>query len=166
MITGKGVVHILIFFILGGAGFAAFAKEDRYALTAQALSFAPNAGGQQAYSFRVSTSSLEVGAFSNSYLLVSDRPLMGGTADYRFSVCKKHCWWEFFAQIGGGISTAGPLLEATWGAMIPLLPLWLPGPAPKYIPALRLDITTQMILIQWRGITWSYPVWAGLTIPF
>lgn len=142
------------------------AKEGHYVLTTQAQALAPNAGGQQAYGLRVAGPTYEWGAFANSYLLVNEKPLLGATFDYRFAFCKKNCWWQLFTQLGGGASTAGPVLEATWGLMLPLVPLWLPGAAPKHIPALRIDLTTQMYLIQWRGITWSYPLWAGLSIPF
>lgn len=143
-----------------------YAAERTYVLSGQFQSFAPNAGGQQAYGLKLLTGNYEFGAFQNSYLMVGNKPLLGGNIDFRFPFCSKNCFWEVFAQVGAGASTAGPLLESTWGAVIPLLPLWLKGPAPRYIPALRLDLTTQLIFIQWRGITWSYPLWAGLSIPF
>jgi hypothetical protein len=54
----------------------------------------------------------------------------------------------------------------SWGTVIPLLPLWLPTRAPPYYPALRVDFTTQMILIRWRAVTWSYPLWVGISVPF
>ena len=34
------------------------------------------------------------------------------------------------------------------------------------VPALRLDITTQIIFIRYRGVSWSYPLWAGVSVPF
>ena len=146
-------------------GAMAYGAENRYVLSSQAMALAPNAGGQRSYSLRVARNSIEYGAFANTYLTVDNMPIMGATADYRFSFCKKNCWWELFAQIGGGGSTAGPLLEASWGLMMPIFPIWWPGYPPKYLPMLRVDITSQIFLIQWRGITWSYPLWAGVSLP-
>jgi hypothetical protein len=135
-------------------------------VSAQYGALAPNAGGQEAYALKYQRDEWEYSLFSNQYLLAGDYPLTGFVMDYVFPVCTKDCWINFYVNTGFGGSTGGPILEATWGTQIPLLPLWLPYKAPKYVPALRIDFTTQMIFVQWRGVTWSYPVWAGITIPF
>jgi hypothetical protein len=142
------------------------AGSERYTATAQVGAFAPNAGGQEAYTMRLSTNRWEAGVFSNQYLLAGDHPLTGAFYDWRFPICDDSCFWQFFVQAGGGVSTGGPIAQATWGTVIPLLPIWLPRRAPSYVPALRLDMTTQMIFIRYRGVTWSYPLWVGISIPF
>lgn len=164
MVMGRILQTLLIMslFILDPKVYGA---ENRYILSTQAMALAPNAGGQRSYGLRVARNAIEYGGFANAYLTVDGRPIMGATANYRFSFCKKNCWWELFAQIGGGGSTAGPLLEATWGLMAPVFPIWWPGFPPKYMPMLRVDITSQMFFVQWRGITWSYPLWAGISMP-
>ena len=145
---------------------AAYAADTKYTVTAQALALAPNAGGQEAYTLRVATNDWEVGAFSNQYILAGDYPLTGAFYDLRFPICDDSCWWQFFAQTGVGVSNGGPLAQITWGTVIPLVPLWLPFAAPRYLPALRLDFTTQMIFIRYRAVTWSYPLWAGVSVSF
>jgi hypothetical protein len=142
------------------------ATSDRYQVAAQGVALAPNAGGQQAYSLKLAHGDWEAGAFSNQYVTAGSYPLSGGTFDWRFPVCDDQCFWQFFAQAGAGVSTGGPLAEITWGAVIPLIPLWLPTRAPPYLPALRIDITTQLIFVRWRAVTWSYPLWVGLSVPF
>jgi len=142
------------------------ADSTRYTVTVQGLSLAPNAGGQDAYSLRLATNDWEAGLFSNQYITAGNYPLTGGTYDWRFPICDDSCWMQFFAQFGGGASNAGPIAEVTWGSIIPLLPLWLPTSAPRFVPALRVDITTQLIFIRYRIVTWSYPLWAGLSVGF
>jgi hypothetical protein len=146
----------------------AFAQSSqRYTISAQALSLAPNAGGQQAYSLALATNSWEAGAFSNQYITAGNKPLTGATFNVRFPICDDACWWQFFVQAGGGISNGGPLTEITWGTVIPLLPIWLPTQAPRFVPALRLDITSQQIyILPLRAVTWSYPLWAGVAVAF
>lgn len=151
-------------------GIALFLARDAcassdYTLTMQTLSLAPNAGGQTAYSARLLSSDFEYGVFSNTYLLAGNYPLTGAVMNYHMPLCEKDCWWQFFAQAGGGISTGGPLAEITWGMILPLVPLWLPTKAPKYYPALRLDITSQFIFIRNRALIWNYPMWIGLSLP-
>jgi hypothetical protein len=144
----------------------AVAADDKYTVSAQAMALAPNAGGQEAYTLRLATNDWEAGAFSNQYIVAGDQPLTGVFYDLRYPICDDSCWWQFFAQTGVGISNGGPLAQITWGTVLPLLPLWLPTSSPRYLPALRLDITTQMIFIRYRGVTWSYPLWAGISIAF
>lgn len=144
----------------------AFAVDDRYTATTQIGAFAPNAGGQTAYSLRLAQHNWEAGVFSNQYVIAGDYPLTGGSLDWRFPICDTECFWQFFVQVGGGLTNGGPLAEVTWGMIIPALPIWLPTSAPKYIPQLRIDITTQLIFIRYRAVTWSYPLWIGLSVPF
>jgi hypothetical protein len=151
---------------LAGPASRAFAADKKYTVSAQAMALAPNAGGQEAYTLRLATNDWEAGAFSNQYIVAGDQPLTGGFYDWRWPICDDSCWWQFFAQTGVGLSNGGPLAQITWGTVIPLLPLWLPTAAPRYVPALRLDITTQMIFIRYRGVTWSYPLWAGISVSF
>jgi len=142
------------------------AADDRTTVTTQFLALAPNAGGQDAYSLRVARDSWEAGVFSNQYLLAGDKPLTGAVLDWRFPICDTDCFWQFFVQGGGGMSNGGPVAEITWGSIIPIAPLWLPTSAPKYLPAIRLDITTQFVFVRYRAVTWSYPLWAGVSISF
>lgn len=145
----------------------ATAAFSEYTISSQYAALAPNAGGQIAYSARLAKDDAwEASVFNNQYLLAGERSYIGGVYSWRFPVCLKNCWWKFFAQTGAGISNAGPIGEITWGTELPLLPLWLPRAAPRFVPALRLDVTSQFILIQYRAITWSYPIWAGISIPF
>lgn len=163
------VVRIAITLAISAAFLAAAparAVDTRYNLTVQGKALAPNAGGQDAYALRLATNNWEIGGFSNQYITAGGRPLMGGTFDYRFPICDDSCFWQFFAEAGVGASTGGPMADVTWGTNIPLLPVWLPTSSPKYVPQLRLDFTTQFIFIRWRAVTWSYPLWAGITIPF
>jgi hypothetical protein len=159
------LLHLLVAIALA-AGAASAARAGDYAVTAQTLALAPNAGGQQAYALRLGTDRWEAGAFSNLYLSAGSLPLSGAVYDLRLPICDHTCFWQFFVQAGGGLSNAGPLAELTWGTMIPLLPIWLPVPRFNYVPALRLDITTHMIVIRQRIVTWSYPLWVGLSVPF
>lgn len=152
--------------VLAFAATSSFAADKRYHLTAQGMALAPNAGGQEAYTLRLATNDWEAGVFRNEYITAGDYPLMGGTFEWRFPICDDACFWQFFVQAGGGGSTGGPVAHITWGTQIPLLPIWLPTRAPPYVPALRIDFTTQMIFIKWRGVAWSYPIWAGITVPF
>lgn len=159
------MVRALIIFVLVHA-LPALAADKRYHLAVQAGALAPNAGGQQVYSLKLATNDWEIGAFSNQYLLAGNLPMSGITYDLRWPICDDSCFWQFFFQAGGGGSNAGPLLEMTWSAIIPLIPIWLPTRAPPYYPALRIDFTTQMIFIRWRSVTWSYPLWLGISVPF
>ena len=124
-------------------------KHTTYSL--QALAFAPNAGGQQAYALRRATDKSEWTLFANYYLQTAGGPLMGGGYDLRMPVCDQRCFWQFYAQIGGGVSTIGPYVEVLWGTNL----FWI----------LRLDIATHFYITAARAIFWSYPLWAGLSLP-
>jgi hypothetical protein len=139
--------------------------EELDSISFQDRALAPNAGGQTAYSLKLAYGSMEYGAFANEYLRAGDYPLSGITVDYRLALCEKDCWGNFYAQAGVGGSTGGPLASLTWSLQIPLVPIWLPMAAPKYLPQLRVDFTTHFIFVQYRAVTWSYPLWLGITIP-
>lgn len=156
--------RLMLMTLLGLATTHAQGAERRYTLSAQGLSLAPNAGGQTAYGLKLATNDWEAGLFSNQYLTAGGHPLSGGTIDWRLPICDDSCWWQFFVQVGGGACTGGPIAEMTWGMIIPPLPLWLPTSWPRFLPALRLDITTHIIFLRYRGITWSYPLWAGIAV--
>ena len=164
VVTGAGV-------LVGSAvGLGAFCSSvlgaTSYTVSSQVGALAPNAGGQQAYSLRLASSDWELGAFSNQYLLAGSAPLSGLTADWRFAVCDSSCFWQVHLHLGGGFSNGGPIAQITWSAMIPMLPIWLPIETIKYLPLWRLDVTTQMIAIRYRAVTWSYPLWIGVAVPF
>jgi hypothetical protein len=140
--------------------------SDRHAISAHVKALAPNAGGQDAYRLEWYHSRNAVYGFQNKSLLVGSSNLMGVGYDYRLPVCDSSCFWQFFAQVGGGVSNAGAFAEVSWGTIIPLLPIWLPMASPKYIPGLRVDITSQFYATRQRVIIWSYPIWAGITVAF
>lgn len=154
----------MLFVLLSGG--ATLAAEDGRHVSAQYAALAPNAGGQTSYTLRYAETNWEIGAFSNQYLQAGDYPLSGAFYEVIMPLCKSDCFWKFNLQAGAGISNGGPFTQITWSSIIPLLPIWLPLKAPNYIPALRLDITTQMLFIPYRAITWSYPLWAGISYPF
>jgi len=145
---------------------AALANEKKWTATTQVGALAPNAGGQEAYAVRLHKDEREYSLFANTYLMAGSYPLTGAIYSWRFPVCDEKCWWQFFVQLGAGGSTAGPLAEVVWGSLIPIAPLWLPRSSPKYLPAIRLDITTQMIVVPQRIVLWSYPLWLGISLPF
>ena len=150
-----------------GAALTALAEEalaQRYTWSAHGAALAPNAGGQEAYSLKLARGWWEAGAFSNTYILANDLPLSGITFDWRFPVCGQQCFWQFYVQAGGGVSNGGPIAQFSWSAILPGLPIWLPREAPPYLPALRVDFVTQLIFIQYRAITWSYPLWLGISL--
>ena len=140
---------LLSVLLLAGAGVAAETKHTTYSL--QALAFAPNAGGQQAYALRRATDKSEWALFANTYLQTGGGPLLGGGYDLRMPVCDQSCFWQFYAQIGGGLSTVGPYVEVLWGTNL----FWI----------MRLDIATHFYVTASRAIFWSYPLWAGLSLP-
>ncbi len=147
----------LLLLVAAWQGASPAAAAGRYTVSAQGVALAPNAGGQEAYSLRLATNSWEVGAFSNQYIVTGKYPLTGAFYDRRFPICDDTCWWQFFVQTGGGLSTGGPFAQITWGTIVPSI---------RFVPALRLDISTQMIFIRYRGVTWSYPLWAGISVSF
>lgn len=142
-----------------------YGKTPPYQVAVQTKSLAPNAGGQDIYSLKISKENLEVSIFSNQNITAGNMPFSGATISKRFSICNDQCFWQFFIQLGAGGSNGGPISEMTWGTIIPFLPLWLPFSAPKFVPALRIDITTQIAYIRWRAVTWTYPFWVGISVP-
>jgi hypothetical protein len=142
-----------------------FGKTDRYQIALQSTALAPNAGGQEIYSLKLSRADWEASLFSNQSISAGNMAYSGGVLLKRFSVCDDSCFWQFFVQLGAGGSNGGPITEMTWGTIIPLLPIWLPLSAPKFVPALRIDITTQIVYIRWRAVTWTYPFWVGISVP-
>lgn len=115
-------------------------------------SFAPNAGGQDAYSLRAGRDDFELGVFANTYLQVGGHPLSGVSYDFRFDICGKKCWFfRVYSAVGIGISSIGPFAEVV-ATFVPL-------------SVVRVDISTHFIPARDRVILWSYPLWVGLTIP-
>lgn len=113
--------------------------------------FAPNAGGQRAYILRRSTNHKEINLFYNEYLVAGSQAIMGGGYNWRFPICDNACFWQFFVQSGLGVSTGGPYVEFSWTTV----PFWLA----------RLDITTHLFITKSRLVTWSYPLWIGISLP-
>ena len=142
------------------------ASTDHHAVSFNAVALAPNAGGQKAYRLEWYHSHHAFNVSNNQSLMVGASTLKGLGYSYRMPVCAADCFWQFFSQVGGGISNAGVYGEIDWGMIIPMLPIWLPTSAPRYIPAFRIDIASQMYTGQDRIITWSYPLWAGITVSF
>lgn len=143
----------------------ATAKDDQYTLYAASGALAPNAGGQDVYSLRLYHNEGEFHGFMNRTLTAGGAPLYGAGYDLTFNACEE-CFWRPFVQAGAGICTAGPYLELDWGFAIPILPIWLPMSAPRFVPQIRVDFATHVIQTTSRAITWSYPLWIGLGIPF
>lgn len=146
-------------------GSSLYAKDDSYTLYGASGALAPNAGGQDTYSLRLYHDEREYHAFMNRTLMAGGMPLYGAGYDFTFNACEE-CFWRFFVQTGVGISTAGPYLELDWGFAVPILPLWLPIAPPRFVPQFRIDFATHVIQTTSRAITWSYPLWIGIGIPF
>jgi hypothetical protein len=143
-------LRLFVIAVLATAPVSLRAAEDiTYSLQVAAL--APNAGGQQVYALRRATDKNEWFLFSNSYLETGKYPLTGVGYNWRFPICDQECFWQFYVEVGGGISTAGPMAEIIWGMNL----LWVT----------RLDIGTHFYVTQNRIITWSYPLWAGISVP-
>lgn len=142
------------------------ARRSFREVSVHGLALAPNAGGQDAYRLEGYDSPHAWHAFYNKALIVGDLPLLGVGYNYRMSVCDESCFWRLFVQAGGGIANGGPYGELSWGTIIPLLPLWLPTSAPRFVPSLRLDISSQFYIAKNRIIAWSYPIWAGVSFAF
>ena len=144
----------------------AAAKPDLYTISAQGLALAPNAGGQDAFRLEGYHKNQAVYGFNNRALLVSNTTLFGVGYAYRLPICDESCFWQFFVQVGGGLSNAGGFLDVTWGSQIPLVPIWLPVASPRFIPSLRIDISSHFFATRTRVLTWSYPLWVGLALSF
>ena len=127
-------------------------KNSQYTLSFQYKAMTPNAGGQQAYSLRLSEDdNYEWSIFSNQFLQTGAYPLTGLVYDWRFSICPRHCFVRSFVQIGGGVSSAGPMVEILWN----ITPLWL----------MRIDFVTHFYFAQLKPIFWNYPLWLGVSVP-
>ena len=162
----RALHRFLLALLLSMPQLAVAARKDFREISLHGLSLAPNAGGQEAYRVEGYAKPNAWHAFYNRALMVGELPLMGAGYNYRMSVCDESCFWRFFAQVGGGLSNGGPYGEISWGTIIPLVPLWLPVSAPRFIPSIRIDITSQFYIAKNRIITWSYPVWAGVALAF
>ncbi len=157
----------IIVFLMAFIPLKALAQNSsQHTLSLQALSLAPNAGGQEAYALRYAGQHWEAGIFQNNYLLAGNEPFTGGTFAWRLPMCGQNCWWQLYTNLGVGFATTGPIAEITWSSLLPALPIWLPTSAPRFLPLLRIDLTTQFLFFQQRHITWSYPLWAGLAFSF
>lgn len=165
-----GIIFKRFCFLISGIlnlSFTALAKsaDKRVQIATQFLSLAPNAGGQEVFSLRAARENWELSLFSNQTIYAGEYPYSGCVLHRRFPVCDASCFWQFYTAVGGGVSNGGPIMEFTWSTIIPLIPIWLPLQAPSYYPAVRLDVTTQIVLIQWRAVTWNYPFWIGISVP-
>jgi hypothetical protein len=134
--------------------------------SAQIGSFAANAGGQSAYAVRYSKNQHQYSLFSNQYLQAGGVPVTGVTYNYILPICTKDCFWRFWSSIGAGGSNVGPIIDISWTGLVPLIPIWLPRGHFKYVPNLRIDFTTQLMFLRTRVVAWSYPLWAGISVPF
>lgn len=161
-LTRRIIVGSLIF-LLSHASYAQ--GTGRIQIASQFMSFAPNAGGQEIYGLRMAKDVWETSLFSNQSISAGNLPYSGVLLHRRFSICDDRCFWQFYVAGGVGGSNGGPVTEFTWTTVIPLLPIWLPFKAPSFFPALRLDITTQLVYIRWRAVTWNYPFWVGISMP-
>ncbi len=112
---------------------------------------APNAGGQNIYSVRRADDDHEISLFRNEYLITANRPLMGANYSLRLPICDSSCFVQAYTQLGAGLSTAGPFLDISWS----VIGLWLA----------RVDFTTQLYITQTRIMTWSVPLWIGVSLP-
>lgn len=138
----------IVFLLSVFSSAASYAADNVSTYSLQAVAFTPNAGGQKAYSLRRLRGNQEWSLFANTYLMAGGQPLVGVSWDYRFSTCER-CVWQFYTQVGVGLSTGGPLVEVIWGTIF----LW----------TARLDFATQMFATYKRAVVWSYPLWAGVS---
>lgn len=123
-----------------------------YTLSFQTIAFTSNAGGQPTYSLRLAKEDQEeFTLFSNQYLITGDIPLTGIIYSKRLVWCPRNCPIGSFLQIGGGISSAGGVIEILWS----LTPLWI----------FRIDFASHFYILLDRAVLWSYPLWLGLSIP-
>jgi len=165
-----GIVKLVLVLVTVASvtwSFGALAEkpDKRIQVASQFLALAPNAGGQDVYGLKISKEKWEFSLFSNQSIYAGGYPYSGIVLHRRFFFCDASCFWQFFSSIGAGGSNGGPIGEVSWGAVFPLVPLWLPLKAPSYVPAIRIDITTQLVFIRWRAVTWSYPFWVGFSVP-
>ena len=142
---------VFIFSTLVGNRF--LLADGPYTISAQGIAFTADAGGQSAYSLRFSDSNIwEYSLFLNEYIVVGAFPLVGAVASKRWSLCGSYCPLNLYAQLGVGLSNIGPMVELIWGSTW----LWIA----------RIDVASHMYVSRERVITWSLPLWLGLSIPF
>ena len=119
--------------------------------TLQLKAHTSNAGGQQVYGVRRGNDTHEISGFYNQFLLSGGKPIWGGTYHWRFPICGIECFWQFYAQAGIGLSTGGPILEFTWSTTA----FWVA----------RIDFATQIFVTRTRLVSWSNPLWIGVSVP-
>lgn len=120
-------------------------------ITAQASAFAPNAGGQEALALRIGDDNHEFGLFKNPYLISDGEELYGVLYDWRYAACDSTCWVPSYFQMGFGLTNATPIVEIGWS----LSPLQF----------FRVDFMTHLFLNVGHMASWSYPLWAGISVP-
>lgn len=119
-------------------------------LSLQLGATAPNAGGQSAFAIRKMFETVELSVFRSSYLSTSSGSLIGAIGSYRLFHYNPSSYFGAYTQLGGGMTSAGPVTEIVWGMKLLVM---------------RLDFATHMYWTKSRVITWSYPLWIGFTFP-
>jgi hypothetical protein len=155
-VRSGGALPLLAFMLLFGTVLLAVCPhvaqaKDTSNTSAQLLAFAPNAGGQAAYSLRRSNNEREWSLFLNQYLRVGKRPLGGAAYSLRYPVCDQSCILQLYVQNGVGISSVGPFIEVLWGTNL--------------FSIIRLDIAAHLYFTASRPVLWSYPLWLGFSLP-
>jgi hypothetical protein len=118
----------------------------------QYIALTGNAGGQNAYALSLAQNNTrEFGLFVNQHLSTGKIPLSGATYSLRYLLSPDYYVLTSFVQLGGGISTAGPLLALTWNITA--------------LQVVRIDMTTHIYFPQIRPLIWNYPLWLGITLP-
>jgi hypothetical protein len=145
----KRLCQIMFIALMFGGSVPAYGKLYRY--STQSLAFAPNAGGQSAFSLRRSSESSEWSLFVNQYLISGPLPLIGVSYNSRHPMTRRSWPLQFALLLGGGLASSGPFLEVGWEFLA--------------LYALRVDIRTQATFYRTRILTWSYPIWFGVSLP-
>lgn len=158
---------IFIIAVVAGYSSVGLAKDAEILdVAVYKLALAPNAGGQEAYRIEAHQNHHAFYGFNNRDLMIGKNTMYGLGYGYRLPICGDDCFWRLFTQVGGGLTNGGGFAEITWGIVIPLIPIWLPISAPRYIPSIRLDVSTHFFATTSRVLTWSYPLWLGLSVSF
>lgn len=131
--------------------FSFFKSLYGYELGLQLGATAANAGGQSALAIRGKVNTGEWSLFHNSYLSTSEKTLIGLGYNYPVFEYDAGFWFSAYTRVGGGISTAGPLIEILWGTKL---------------VGLRMDIATHVYFVHNRPVTWSFPLWIGFSLLF
>lgn len=144
------ILFSFISFIMHGT---ASAKPQSKTLSMQYQSFTANAGGQEAWSLRLSMNDrIEYSIFANKYLTAENYPLLGAIYSLRLPILSRKYPIRSFTQLGAGLTNIGPVVELLWS----FTPLWI----------FRIDFSTHFYFTRSRMITWSYPLWVGISVPF